>query len=104
MSQFEQVVSLTATARCQLKRKFSTVSQYKQIKEKFHTCSSFTMISSNKKCGVLSQESADTAFMMQDSALLLVIGEYLKQFTAASKILVASLNISHFAIQQDHRR
>ena len=50
------------------------------------------------------QESADTAFMMQGSALLLAIGEYLKQFTAASKIIVASLNRSHFAIQQDHRR
>ena len=62
MSQFEQVVSLIASARYQLKRKFSTVSQYKQIKEKFHTCSSFAMISSNKKCGILLQDSADTAF------------------------------------------
>ena len=104
MSQFEQVVSLTASARCQLKSKFFTVSQYKQIKEKFHTCSLFAIISWNKKCGILLQESADAAFMLQDSALLLVIGEYSKQFTAASKILVASLSISHFANQQDHRR
>ena len=82
MSQFEQVVSLTASARCQLKRKFSTVSQYKQIKEKFHTCSSFATISSNKKCGLLLQESADTAFMMPDSALLLAIREPFKNVLA----------------------
>ena len=62
MSQFEQVVSLIASARYQLKRKFSAVSQYKQLKEKFHTCSSFAIISSNKKCGILLQDSADTAF------------------------------------------